>query len=327
MGMISAVVINDKDGALDTEARSMDVTGYFHDDGALMYTATVVSEPTNVDTNGDPDVGSATDVTVAESEEAPGTFAIALKDGVIVTNPNAGQVSARYGDAMVSVTAMDTGMLWTTQEFMVRRNRRAIAIPDLQTVMNDVGTNDKANTLELKVGSFFTDDDTIIFASASLDDTEKASVSYAGDTVTVMGLTGGDTALRVKVVDTGGLISVQQNITVTVDPGLKVSEKAMADVESSLLRDAEMEPIYTLPGTAASYFERVDSTDTDTLTYTAKSSVESVASVPESITDTLVATLKAVGTTEITLTVTEAEGDGVEQSISRSFMLTVTSPS
>jgi hypothetical protein len=300
---------------------------------------------------------AGTMVTLTESEDAAGTYTVnlmsGLADGLDVTQAaGAATESAAYGNTMIEITATDNpGMLWTTQEFVVRRNRKP-GVLDTDSVHPAVEAreaDDKAAVPTAHVGTvgthmmatvkgsdlFYDDaDDSFTLYSISVDDDEIASASGDGTaTLTVMGTKGGMTNIRLKAMDTGGLVSVQHSIQLLVDAGPEAdSEKALPDVTSSLSRDAPATgPVYITPLNLGVYFKHEDtanaSTESDSdLVYAvtvADASIADVEGTPAG-NEPVTFNLKAVGTTMITFKVTEPDnGDTPDQEASRSFMLTV----
>jgi hypothetical protein len=124
--MIPDVVINDTvAGAIGT-GKSVVASMYFHDDHPEMvtYTASVTMQSMNISSGNEDTV--ATKVSAVRDMKMMDKFTISLSDGLTPASTEYVPSTPRYGDAMVEIVAMDQEMLWTTQEFLVRRNRRAI---------------------------------------------------------------------------------------------------------------------------------------------------------------------------------------------------------
>ena len=149
------------------------------------------------------------------------------------------------------------------------------------------------------------DDDPLTFEAAS-SDTSVATVSVSGDTVTVLALAQGSTAVTVTATDPGGL-SAEQSFTVTVPNRSPVVSDSIADQELS--RGAKV----TLD--MAAHF---DDPDGDSLTFEAASSDSAVALVPVSDGSVKVSAL-ALGVATITVTATDPGG----LSVSQTFEVTV----
>ena len=341
--MIDPVIINDADGKVGA-AEVVMASMFFHDhnDNIVTYEAMVMA------------TAAGMDVTLSESEDDPGEFTVTLaeKDFPTVDDPitsaQAALVALAYQNSMVEVVATDEGDLWTTQEFIVRRNRRpeilpatvdttALVHPNALTAVEDtaaVGTTNEQATATLKSSQYFYDDtdDMLELSEASSDDDETATVQIMDDgTVTVTGVKAGTTNIRLKATDTGDLVSKQHTVTLTVDAGpVAKTETPLVAVTSSLSRQTNR--VYTLPLAIDDYFTLNELAATEGHTYTVTSDDESVATVgfvtfpvaatgPAFATDdtdqanhetrTVGVTLKAIGTTTITITVTEDTADPV----------------
>jgi hypothetical protein len=292
---------------------------------------------------------------LTEFEDAAGTYTVSLKSTLAadpdpVTAASEEAKSAAYGNTMIEVTATDDGLLWTTQEFVVRRNRR----PEILVETNEhpmatmnaptaaaVGTTNKEAMTELMASMYFYDDagDTLKLSGVSVDDDEVADFSVMGDTLTVTGLKAGITMIRLKAVDTGELLSKQHSVTLTVDAGPEASEKPLEPVTSSLSLEATGDPEWKTPLGIGEYFKLNEINDQEGHTYTASSSDESKATVKyddDATTyeagDPVVLILKALGDTTITLKVAEdaystdspdPNEPAPDQVAERSFVLTV----
>jgi hypothetical protein len=283
-------------------------------------------------------------VSVMESEDAPGTFTIGLTSSLLAANGNALDpetpdeleiIEATYGNATVELMATDADDLWTTQEFVVRRNRKPVAPDDDGTlhVGNIVGVGDGSpfNEAKVTVGSIITDDDDVFSFDVSIDDDEIASHSDEGDiSVTVTGLMAGTTSLRLKAIDTGGLRSVLHTISVIVDAGPVATDVPLDSAESTLSRDAQTSPSYATPKILDAYITHTDIVNNnEELTFSVKVDNETIATVMgdehEDGEGPLTLTLKALGSTLVTITGTEDPNaqNTLAQAVSRSFTLSV----
>ena len=340
--MIDPVIINDADGKVGA-AEVVMASMFFHDhnDNIVTYEAMVMA------------TAAGMDVTLSESEDDPGEFTVTLaeKDFPTVatagspTSAEAAAIALAYQNSMVEVVATDEGDLWTTQEFIVRRNRRPEILPTgTGTIADDarihpnaavyvedtaaVGTTNEQATATLKSSQYFYDDtdDMLELSEASSDDDETATVQIMDDgTVTVTGVKAGTTNIRLKATDTGDLVSKQHTVTLTVDAGpVAKTATPLVAVTSSLSRQTNR--VYSLPLAVGDYFTLNELAATEGHTYTVTSSDESVATVgfvafpvpdppvfittPATANDndearTVGITLKAIGMTTITIKVTE----------------------
>ena len=164
----------------------------------------------------------------------------------------AGAVAAHeYTPATVEVMATDTEDLWTTQTFMVMRNRRPVILPsDLETtfatqiaatdapddvvtaatvpgppttsiVVGTAGdgtvTKDNHHKVDIAGTDIFADDDSFVM-DADIDDYEIASHGDRGAKITVYGEMQGMTDIHLVAEDSGGLLSRRHKVTIHVDP-------------------------------------------------------------------------------------------------------------
>jgi hypothetical protein len=200
---------------------------------------------------------------------------------------------------------------------------------------------------KLTASKYFYDDkhDTIGLHEVSVDDDEVAQISLENGVLTVTGLKAGNTEIRMKAVDTGMLVSKQHTVTLTVDAGPEASDKDLDDATSSLSLEATGDPVYKTPLPIQGYFKLNAINASETHSYSASSSDESVAQVTNTDadanvdgiqitgTDQVDVTLKALGETTITLKVMEAaitaanpattDNPAPSQSWERTFVLTV----
>ena len=163
-----------------------------------------------------------------------------------------GAVAAHeYTPATVEVMATDTGELWTTQTFMVMRNRRPVILPTglaAQTTPEDIAgaisagtftaadvpgppttsivvgtagdgtvTKDNHHKVDIAGTDIFADDDSFVM-DADIDDYEIASHGDAGAKITVYGEMQGMTDIHLVAEDSGGLLSKRHKVTIHVDP-------------------------------------------------------------------------------------------------------------
>jgi hypothetical protein len=349
MGMIADVIFNDVNGMPGAE-QPLVASMYFHDDDPASVVYGVLQGPTKA-------AGST--VTFTESETVAGTYEVKLASTLgpdSATDDDSGETLANsYGNTMIEIMATDGGMLWTTQEFMVRRNRRPGILEASPAATNNfhpaateaadttaaVGTTNAQAMTELMAPDYFYDDedDTIGLHEVSVDDDEVAEISLENGVLTVTGLKAGETEIRMKAIDSGMLVSTQHTVTLTVDAGPVASEKPLNDVTSSLSRTSDR--IYSTPLTAVEYFDLKAINNSEGHVFTASSSDESIATVDVNGSanadadetegdDPLAITLKALGTVTITLKVTEAESTpptddqpAPVQSVERTFVMTV----
>ena len=297
--MIPAIIFNDDGSAVGktsmwaygsgATADVGDLTGFFHDDGDLTYTATIVSQAGGT---------LETVVTLTQSADMAGVYSVALAGGARPADtdtPNSYTVAAgmSYGNTEVEVMASDDDMLWASQMFYVRRNRAPVIRNTTDEGATDnqnggryggdspgaivVGTAGDHMMLKIDTGDHFFFDDDDLMVDAEVDRPEFASVSVDGDVITLTGLKGteaaGNTRILLRATDTGGLKSQQLEFALAVDTGPAV--KTVPDpvtytleAEGTSVYVVDIERFFTLPATGG-----------EAIAYTAESSDITVATV------------------------------------------------
>jgi N-acetylmuramoyl-L-alanine amidase CwlA len=119
MGMIADVIFNDVNGKTGPD-QPVVASMYFHDDDPASLSYSVMQIPPTA---------AGAKVTFTESETAAGSYMVKLESTLAAdfaaTDADTGlTIATQYDNTMIEITAIDDGELWTTQEFMVRRNRR-----------------------------------------------------------------------------------------------------------------------------------------------------------------------------------------------------------
>ena len=261
--------------------RSVDVSGAF-------------SDP-----DGDP-------LTYGASSSAPSVATVSVSGSTVAVRP----VSA--GTATVTVTATDeTGSNTSaTQTFEVTvANRSPVAEGSLAALSLRVA--DGAAPVEVS-GAFSDPDGDPLTYGASSSAPSVARVSVSGSTVRVTPVSPGTAVVTVTATDRGGSnTSATQAFTVTVEPN--AGPEAVVTLENKAL-DLQGG---ALPVDVAFAFRDPDG---DPLTYAARSSDESVATVSVSGSTVTVRPV-AVGTTTVTVTATDV--DGSNTTATQTFRVTV----
>ncbi|WP_419942520.1 leishmanolysin-related zinc metalloendopeptidase [Candidatus Palauibacter sp.] len=157
------------------------------------------------------------------------------------------------------------------------------------------------DTVALTVSSYFADPDgDRLGYDARSSDPGVATVSTAGDTVTVVAVRRGAAAITVTAADPDGL-EASQPFEVTVLNSGPAADGRIPDLESPLGREAtvEVSPYFTDP-------------DGDSLTYRAESSDPAVAAAAAAGSEL---TIRALARGAATITVTAADPDGLEATL------------
>jgi hypothetical protein len=318
---------------------------YFHDDGLLDYLPSVLM-----------DAGKTVASLPLQGDDLAVSFsatALTTEMPFLATQDDTISVNA-YTDATAEVIAMDGDGLWTSQTFTIRRNRRPVMLPPTGSFLGVppvahvvptsiiVGTSGDGSVgdhhmVKIAATSIFADDDTIRLNVSQIDDYTVAYDITDGNDIVVVGHERDETEadeietlIHLVAEDTGGLRSAQHSITIMVDPGPTLhATNRLPETIITVLEAQGNE--YTIADVVADYFDHLVPTDGgaagsgETLTLAATSSNESIATVATD-TGALVITLKAVGDTEITVTVTEtgtADDLDPEQQAELSFLLIV----
>jgi hypothetical protein len=343
-GLIPAIVFNDDGLKAGTTAMWAygssvtaavgDLTGFFYDEDVLEYTGTVGTQAAGA---------LMTAVAAMESADMPGMFSVTLTGGDLSATEAdryTAEVGMSYRSTMVEIMATDPGDVWTTQMFYVRRNRAPVirqTAPLAETGRRDngryggendpdpivVGTAGDHKTLKIDTGDAFFFDDDQLTVTAEVDNPAYATVTVAGDVITLTGLKGTEgtvegtadsTRILLRVTDTGGLKSEQFEYDLMVDTGPAV--KAQPDDVKFTLEAAGVN-VYVVDIDRFFTFPTVNNEGVE---YTATSSKVSVATVTSPLSDTTVTDqggvgpdlaiqIESIGETIIKLTVTEDEAD------------------
>jgi hypothetical protein len=301
--------------------------------------------------------------------DSPGVYGVQLKAlPTIVQAPfidesgeEEPQPAGPYDDVTVEVMASDGEGLWTTQTFMVRRNRRPVPLPDtndatdgpeqgdLSIVVGSAGdgtvTKDNPHHVTLDPDSYFGDDDPIELGG-QLDDYSVAYVMDGADgKLIVVGsedTTTYETVLYIRAVDSGGLDSIQQPITVNVDPAPTLHKDNRLDDDIRVILE-QTAPAFAIQDIDRYFTQKMPSAGEpgageETLAICVTSDNHAVATPngtgtdcaggPSGVVDgDLQVTLRSVGDATIEVTATEPPGDGNTplQSARLSFKLIVDS--
>jgi hypothetical protein len=368
-GLIDPVIINDGQGEdnrchgsgalenwdhddnADTDPLigcGLDIAAYFYDndDPELDFVSTVLAPNASV-----------SKIALVDAATL-GVELLALPDDiyapirVVDADPNPLPASP-YDDVAVEVMAADDQGLWTTQTFMVRRNRRPTKLPATNGANGPalpaetsfiVGTrgdgtvatgNLNQRTLDPK--TYFMDDDTISL-QGSMDD---YSVAYempgSGGKLIVVGnseTTVYSTTIYLEAVDTGGLRSDRHVLTVNVDPAPTLHATNRLDDEIHVILE-QTASAYVIENMARYFDQKIPASGAGsgdaTLDICATSANHAVATVTaeNGCVDgdgDLSFTLRSVGNSDIKVTATEpgtADDEEIEQSASLSFVLNV----
>ena len=213
------------------------------------------------------------------------------------------------GTATITVTAEDAGGLSATQTFEVTVvNRSPVVVGTLSPL--DLQVAERPQSVDVS-GAFADPDGDALTYGASSSDTAVATVAASGSTVTVTPVSGGTATVTVTATDVGGSnTSATTTFTATVASrppeavgGLPALTRRVADGEASV----EVSGAFRDP-------------DGDVLTYGARSSEQSVATVSV-VGSTLRVTPVAAGTATITVTATDVTGSNT--SATQTFAVTV----
>ena len=204
------------------------------------------------------------------------------------------------GNTTVTVTASDPEGLQGQQSFAVMVPNRA---PQPRGVLPDV-TVPVGETATVDASDYFSEPDgeSLTYA-ASASDADVASVTVAGSTITAMTEAKGSATITITANDPGGL-SATQTFRLTAP---NRSPAAVGTIDARMI---EVGQTVTLD-VAGSFTDP----DGDVLTYTAASSVSSVAGASVSG-STVTITAAGPGTTTITITATDDEGATATQQVS-----------
>ena len=202
------------------------------------------------------------------------------------------------GTATITVTATDTGDLSATQTFSVivpnRAPRTADTIPGIEV--------EAGEEVAVVMSAYFTDPDGDSLAfTAESSDPGVAAISASGDELTVSGVGRGTATVTVTASDPEGL-SAMQSFGVTVPNRAPRVVRILPDVRV----EAGKEAVRDMSG----HFMDPDG---DELTYTASTSVASVATASVSGSELTVRGI-AGGMTTVTVTATDPEGQAATSS-------------
>ena len=231
------------------------------------------------------------------------------------TSSDSTAVSASVAGSVVSVAALAQGMFTVTvtardPDGLSAQQSIAVTVPN--RAPETVGaipsqTLFAGQSFRLDLSAYFDDpdEDALAYMAASAD-SGVAAVSVAGDTVTIVGITPGETSVTMTATDSGGL-SAQQNFAVTVP---NRAPDAVGAVPAQTVFVGE-----TASVDVAAYF---DDPDGEALTHTAASSNSTVVSA--SVAGSVVS-LEAITQGSATVAVTARDPGGL--SVEQSFTVTV----
>ena len=242
-------------------------------------------------------------ITAASSDDAKATASVAA-DGSSLT------VTAKaQGTVTITVTADDGNGGTVEDSFTVRVK----AAPTVASAIADVTGLEEATTQDVSLSGVFSDadGDTLTVTAASSDE-NKATVSVASDQskLTLTGVAEGTATITVTAQDSdGNRVSDTFDASVVQAPQLQQANRA--PTVSNAIRDAT---IVNESGTHQVSLSGVfDDADNDSLTITAASSNEAIATASvASDGSSLTVTAKARGTATITVTADDGNGGTVE---------------
>ena len=194
------------------------------------------------------------------------------------------------GTATVTATATDPGDLSATHTFTaaVEGNRPPVAVGSIDDAGPAAG-----DTVEIALSGYFSDPDGDELSYAAISsNTGVATVNVSGDTLRVVGVSGGAATVTATATDPDGL-STNQTFTATVP---NRAPEAVGEID-----DMEIYGDERLDVALASYFTDPDGDD---LSYSASSSDDGVATVTISG-DTVAVAGVATGSAEITVTASD----------------------
>ena len=264
--------------------------------------------PEAVDTIADQGVAPGDSVTVdvsgnfsdPDGDDAELTYTAASSDDTVATVSVSGAevtvTGVAAGSATVTVTATDPGDLSVTQMFDV-----TVAVanqsPEAVDTIADQGVA-PGDSVTVDVSGNFSDPDgddaELTYTAASSDDT-VATVSVSGAEVTVTGVAAGSATVTVTATDPGDL-SVTQRFVVTVVVPANQDPVPVGTIDALTVTVGGSE--------AVDVSGNFSDPDGDTLTYTAASSDDTVATVSVSGAEVTVAGV-AAGSATVTVTATD----------------------
>ncbi len=222
-------------------------------------------------------------LTYSVNSPTPTIATVSISGSTMTLNPVSAGTTAR-----VIVTAEDPGGLTATQDFNIKVNGPPVASGSIAHRTVDVG----ASAFTVDVSSKFSDpnSDNLTFSARS-SRTSVATVSESDGTITVTPKAGGTTTITVTASD--GRLSASLTFTVKVNRGPttsgSLSNRTVDEGDSAF--DVAVSGKFTDP-------------DGDDLSFSARSSRTSVATVSES-SGTVTVTPKAGGTTTITVSASD----------------------
>ena len=236
-------------------------------------------------------------LTYSVNSPTPTIATVSISGSTMTLNPVSAGTTAR-----VIVTAMDPGGLTATQDFNIKVNGPPVASGSIANRTVDVG--DRAFTVPV-AGKFSDPNSDNLTFSALSSNTAAATVSESSGTLTITPKTGGTTTITVTATDPGGL---KATLTFTVEVNRRPTTSGTLSNRTVNVGDSAFD--VTVSG-------KFSDPDGDDLTFTARSSKTSVATVSESD-GTVTVTPKAGGTTIITVSASDGR-----LSVSRSFTVKV----
>lgn len=204
--------------------------------------------------------------------------------------------AAGVGNATITVTAADNHGIEATGSFMVRVN----AVPMISMEIGDVTLTHPEASHEIELSSHFSDEDMESLSfSAQSSSVQVATVNVNESTLTVQGVNAGTTTITVTAADELG-VEVTTSFMVRVN-AVPVLSMAIDDV---ILKNPEASRDIDLSNNFS------DADATDSLTYSASSEDEEIATVSIDGSTLTVAGVSP-GTTAITVTATDDLGASV----------------
>ena len=202
------------------------------------------------------------------------------------------------GTATITVTATDPSNLTATQTISVTVSAGSNTAPKTVGTIPSQTLTVGGSDVTVQLSGYFSDPDgdTLTYSATSLN-SAVATVSVSGSMATLSAVGAGTTAIGVTATDPGGLTSTSaQGILVTVNAGTNRAPTAVGTIPALTMDAGD-----TATVVASHYFWDPDG---DTLTYSATSSNDAVATVSVAASKATIRRV-ALGTATITVTATD----------------------
>ena len=285
---------------------------------AVPTTVGTISDITYLVANGSPrtvdvadkfsDTNDTLTFTASSDDANIATATITLIGSGVTVTPLAVDRTDRVVSATITVTATDSAGQTATQTFTVSVINPA---PRPQgTIANITDLVENGNTQAVNVASNFSDTDTLTFSARS-NDINIATVGVANDSeVTITPVAAGTTTITVTATDIAGQ-TAEQTFSVSVTNPVPMPQGTIANI-TDLVENGNTQTV-----DVADKFS-----DTDALTFSARSNDINIATVGVANDSEVTVTPVAAGTTTITVTATDIAGQTAEQT----FSISVTNP-